>query len=122
MLGTLHVILVSIYSAAIITSEIAWPSGNAEPALYLANSIGLLTITLMFATALLAVNKDGALISLPTSARPMQVGVSQSVILQAGVPRRPAEAPGRVDSIERDEDAGLLATLRRLMEHDKAYR
>ena len=111
------VILVAVYSAAIITSEIAWPSGSGGPALYLANSIGVLAITLMFAVALLAVNNDGALISLPASARSAQAVVSPAIL-----PRRPAAAPARGDTAERDEDASLLAALLRLMEHDKAYR
>lgn len=105
------VVLVAIYSAAIITSEIAWPSGSAGPALYLANSIGVLAITLLFAVALLAVNRDGALISLPVSGLPGQ----------AASPRRSA-GTGQADRFERDEDASLLSALRRLMEHDKAYR
>jgi AraC-like DNA-binding protein len=111
------VILVALYSAAIITSEIAWPSGSGAPALYLANSIGLLAITLIFAVALLSVNHDGALISLPVSASPSQAALSQAILS-----RRPAAGPGRGDTIEREEDAGPLSALRRLMEHDKAYR
>ncbi len=106
------VILAALYSAAIIASEIAWPSGSGGPSLYLANSIGLLAITLIFAVALLSVNRDGALISLPVSGPSMQ----------AASPRRSAAAPGRGDTAERDEDAGLLTALRRLMEHDKVYR
>ena len=51
------VLLVALYSAAIIASEIAWPSGSGGPTLYLANSIGLLAITLIFAVALLSVNR-----------------------------------------------------------------
>jgi AraC-like DNA-binding protein len=106
------VLLAALYSAAIIASEIAWPSGSGGPTLYLANSIGLLAITLIFAVALLSVNRDGALISLPVS------GPS----VQAASPRRSAAAPGRDDTAERDEDAALLTALRRLMEHDKVYR
>ena len=111
-LRALLVILVALYSAAIIASEIAWPAGSGAPTLYLANSIGLLAITLLFAIALLAVNRDGALISLPVSGPSVQVAP----------PRRSAAVPSRGDSAERDEDAGLLTALRRLMEHDKVYR
>jgi AraC-like DNA-binding protein len=111
------VILVALYSAAIITSEIAWPSGSGGPALYLANSIGLLAITLIFAVALLAVNRDGALISLPVSASSAPAALSQAIL-----PRRPVAGPARADTAERDEDASRLSALRRLMEHDKAYR
>jgi AraC-like DNA-binding protein len=106
------VLLAALYSAAILASEIAWPSGSGGPTLYLANSIGLLAITLIFAVALLSVNRDGALISLPAS----------EPSVQAASPRRSAAAPGRGDTAERDEDAGLLTALRRLMEHDKVYR
>jgi AraC-like DNA-binding protein len=111
------VILVALYSAAIITSEIAWPSGSGGSTLYLANSVGLLAITLMFAIALLAVNGDGALISLPVSAPS-----SPAAFSQATLPRRLVVSPDRADAAERDEDANLLSALRRLMEHDKAYR
>ncbi len=116
-LRAMLVILVALYSAATITSEIAWPSGSGGPTLYLANSIGLLAITLIFAVALLSVNRDGALISLPVSGRS-----SQAALSQATSPPRPAAGPGWGDTAERDEDATLLSALRRLMEYDKAYR
>ena len=59
------VVLLALYSAAIIASEIALPAGSGGPMLYLANAIGLLTITLVFAVVLLSVSGDSALISLP---------------------------------------------------------
>jgi AraC-like DNA-binding protein len=107
------VILVALYSAAIIASELALPAGSGGPMLYFANSAGLLAITLVFAVVLLSISRDGALISLPVS-RPA---------LLAASPNRPAAAwPDQGDWVERDEDTRLLAALRRLMEHDKAYR
>jgi AraC-like DNA-binding protein len=106
------VILVALYSAAIIASELALPAGSGGPMLYLANGGGLLAITLVFAVVLLSISRDGALISLPVS-RPS---------LLAASPGRPAAWPVPEDLVERDEDATLLTALRRLMEHDKAYR
>jgi hypothetical protein len=106
------VVLVALYSAVIIASEIAWPPGSVGPVLYLANGVGLLAITSVFAVFLLSISHDGALISLPVS------GSS----LQAALPRRPAAGPIQGDGPERGEDARLLAALRHLMEHDKAYR
>jgi AraC-like DNA-binding protein len=106
------VIVVAVYSGLIIASEIAWPSGSAGPTFYLANSAGVLAITLAFAVVLLTVSREGALISLPAAAPSVQ----------SASPRRPVAPPGPGDWAERDEDAGLLAALRRLMEHDKAYR
>jgi AraC-like DNA-binding protein len=106
------VILVALYSVAIIASELALPAGSGWPMLYLANGGGLLAITLVFAVVLLSISRDGALISLPVS------GPS----LLAASPRRPAAWPDQGDGVERDEDTRLLTALRRLMEHDKAYR
>ncbi len=77
--------------------------------LYLANGIGLLAITLIFAVALLSVNRDGVLISFPVS-------------VPAALPRRPAPVPGRGDVAERDEDAVLLTALRRLIAVHRAQR
>jgi AraC-like DNA-binding protein len=106
------VVLVALYSAVIIASEIAWPRGSVGPMLYLANGAGLLALTSVFAVFLLSVSRDGALISLPVSAP----------ALLARSTRRPAAAPVQTERAERDEDARLLAALRHLMEHDKAYR
>jgi AraC-like DNA-binding protein len=106
------VVLLALYSAAIIATEIALPAGSGGPILYLVNSIGLLTITLVFAVVLLSVSGDSALISLPVSAPSLQLTS----------PYRPAVVPDQGDRVERDDDTRLLAALRRLMEHDKAYR
>jgi AraC-like DNA-binding protein len=106
------VVLLALYSAAVIATEIALPGGSGGPALYLANAIGLLTITLVFAVVLLSVSGDSALISLPVVARAAPVNL----------PYRPAALPDSGDRAEPDRDARQLAALRRLMEHDRAYR
>jgi AraC-like DNA-binding protein len=111
------VVLVALYSAVIIASEMAWPRGSVGPMLYLANGAGLLALTSVFAVFLLSISRDGALISLPLS-RASLSGAS----LQAALPPRPAIGPVPSDRTERDEDARLLTALRRLMEYDKAYR
>ena len=118
------VVLLALYSAAIIATEIALPAGSGGPILYLANSIGLLTITLVFAVVLLSVSGDSALISLPAT-EPAVQGAIQGIMqgtLQVTSPHRPAVVADQGDRIERDDDTRLLAALRRLMEHDRAYR
>ena len=118
------VVLLALYSAAIIATEIALPGGSGGPILYLANSIGLLTITLVFAVVLLSISGDSALISLPVSepaVRGIMPGALQGT-LQVTSPYRPAAVSDPGDRIERDDDTRLLAALRRLMEHDRAYR
>jgi AraC-like DNA-binding protein len=103
------VVLLALYSAAIIATEIALPAGSGGPMLYLANAIGLLTVTLVFAMVLLSVSGDSALISLTVAGPTVQVTS----------PYRPGAMP---DHGDRDDDTGQLAALRRLMEHDRAYR
>jgi AraC-like DNA-binding protein len=123
------VVLLALYSAAIIATEIALPAGSGGPILYLANGIGLLTITLVFAVVLLSISADGALISLPVS-EPAVQGAIQGIMqgslqgsLQVTSPYRPTAVSDPADRrIERDDDTRLLAALRRLMEHDRAYR
>jgi AraC-like DNA-binding protein len=110
------VVLLALYSAAIITTEIALPGGSGGPILFLANGIGLLTLTLVFAVVLLSVSGDSVLISLPASAPLLQ---ANSPVTS---PYRPSAVPDPGDQVERDDDTGLLAALRRLMEYDKAYR
>lgn len=105
------VVVVALYSAAIIFTEIMF-LGVATPTLSLANSIGLLVITMVYAFVLLSVSRDGALISL----RPF---VPQPL---AALPRQVAVAADLSERRERDDDARLLTALRRLMEQDKAYR
>lgn len=106
------VVLLAVYSVAVIATEITLPAGSGGPILYLANSIGLLTVTLVFAVVLLSVSGDGALVSLPASAPSVQLTS----------PFRPMAGPVLAEGVERDDDTRLLAALRRLMEHDRAYR
>jgi AraC-like DNA-binding protein len=106
------VVLLAIYSVAVITTEITLPAGSGGPILFLANGIGLLAVTLVFALVLLSVSSDSALISLPLSTPSVQMTS----------PFRPAALPDPADQAERDDDTRLLAALRRLMEHDRAYR
>jgi len=106
------VIVIALYSVAIIISEIALPARSGAPALYLVNSIGVLAITIVFAIVLLSVSRDGALISFPASEPAMQIVA----------PRRLAAAIGQQDRAREGEDGKSLEALRRLMEVDKAYR
>jgi AraC-like DNA-binding protein len=122
------VVLLAVYSVAVITTEIALPGGSGGPILYLANSIGLLTVTLVFALVLLSVSTDGALVSIPVSAQSVQ-GIMQGTVqgtikgaVQTTSPFRPVAVPDQADHVERDDDTRLLVALRRLMEHDRAYR
>ena len=108
-LRSLLIVLVAVYSVVTLVPVAAWPE-TQWPSLALANAAGLLAITLAFAVALLAVNSDGAILSLPVEIAP--VPAAEPAV-------RPA-VPVRV--IERDEDGVLLAALRRAMEHDKLYR
>jgi len=110
-LRSVMVIVIALYSALIIASEIALPGGSGGPLLFLANGLGVLVITMVFSVMLLSVSRDGALISLP---------VSTSRAQTVSPLRETAIAPE--DRAERNEDARLLAALRRLMDHDKAYR
>jgi AraC-like DNA-binding protein len=106
------VIAVALYSAAIIISEIALPSGGGGSTLYLINSIGVLAITVVFAVVLLTVSREGALISLPQA----------SAAIRPVPMRRMAAGIGQVERAGGDEDGKLLEALRRTMEEDKAYR
>jgi AraC-like DNA-binding protein len=102
---------VALYSAAIIVTEIVF-LGGATPILSLANGLGLLTITMVFAVVLLSISRDGALISLRPSF-PQQL---------AALPRQSAVEADLAERREAGDDARLLAGLRRLMDHDRAYR
>ena len=103
------VIVVALYSVAIIISEIALPGSSAGPMLYLLNSAGLVAITFVFAIVLLTVSRDGALISLPLSTPATHA-----------IP--PVRVAAEVERARGDEDGKLLAALLRLMDHDKVYR
>jgi AraC-like DNA-binding protein len=105
------VVLVALYSAVTIVGEILL-SETAVPLLSLANGIGLLAITMLFAFVLLSVSRDGALISF----RP---AVPQAL---AAVPRQLVVARDFDEPSGPGEDARLLTALRRLMDHDRVYR
>lgn len=105
-------LVVALYSAATVASEIAFPDGSGGATLAVVNSAGVLALTFLFAVVQLSVNGSGLLISLgqPQASAP-------------AAPQRQPPAPAAFPAAAgRDEDAPLLAALRRLMEHDKAYR
>jgi AraC-like DNA-binding protein len=106
------IVAIAFYSAAIISSEIAFPRGSASETLTLANSAGLLVMTTVFAFVLFGVSRDGALISFRAPEPQPLVAIQP----------RPLAAIVSTDRPERDEDARLLAALGRLMDHDKVYR
>jgi AraC-like DNA-binding protein len=106
------IVVIALYSTVIIASEILFPHGGGGVTLSLGISAGLLALTLVFAVVLLSVNQSGPLI-------PFGLSAPQPLPAAARVPS--AETAFAVRS-DRDEDARLLAGLRRLMEHDKAYR
>jgi AraC-like DNA-binding protein len=111
-LRTVLVVVIAFYAAAIIASEIVFPNGSGGEGLALALGTGLLALTIVFALVLLSVNRDGSLIPFGQSERqPLPVTA-----------RAPAAAPGLTERSERDDDTRLLAGLRRLMDHDRAYR
>jgi AraC-like DNA-binding protein len=110
-LRSLLIVLVAVYSVVTLVPVVAWP-GTQWPPLALANAAGLLAITLAFAVALIAVNPDGGILSLPVAA------ASQSPPAAQPVARRGTS----LAAVERDEDGALLALLRRAMEHDRLYR
>jgi len=102
---------VALYSGAIIVTEIVF-LGGATPVLSLANGVGLLAITMVFAVVLLSVSRNSALISLrPSFPQELAVLPRQSVVEADFTARR-----------EGGDDARLLAGLRRVMDHDRAYR
>jgi AraC-like DNA-binding protein len=110
-LRSLLIVLVAVYSVVTLVPVAAWSEAQ-WPSLALANAAGLLAITLAFALALLAVNPDGAILSLPVAAAPA-----------AAASVRPVARPGiPLAVVERDEDGALLALLRRAMEYDRLYR
>jgi AraC-like DNA-binding protein len=110
-LRSLLIVLVAVYSVVTLVPVAAWPETQA-PSLALANAAGLLAITLAFAVALLAVNPDGAILSLPITVAP-KPAASVQLAARPGTP---------LTVVERDEDGALLAALRHAMEHDRLYR
>jgi AraC-like DNA-binding protein len=105
------IVAVALYSTVIITSEIVFPNGGGLT-LSLGISAGLLALTLVFAAVLFSVNQSGSLI-------PFVLSAPQPLPATARVPS--AETAFAVQSAS-DEDARLLSALRRLMDHDRAYR
>lgn len=105
------IVVIALYSTVIIASEIVFPNGG-NVTLSLGISAGLLALTLVFAAVLFSVNPSGSLILF---------GLSAPLPLPAAARVPSAETAFAVQS-DRDEDARLLSALRRLMEHDKAYR
>ena len=111
-LRSVLVVVIAFYATAIIASEILFPYGSGGPALAAAISAGVLVIAMVFALVVLAVNRDGSVI-------PFGQSDPQPLVVAAHRPPAVASISERSDE---GEDAGLLAALRRLMEHDKAYR
>ncbi len=112
-LRTVLVVVIAFYATAIIASEILFPYGSGGPALAAAISAGVLVIAMVFALGVLSVNREGSLI-------PFDQIEPQPLVL---TPRRPsAVASVSERSPDAGEDAGQLAALRRLMEHDRVYR
>ncbi len=111
-LRSVLVVVIAFYAAAIIASETLFPNGSGGEGLALAIGAGLLAITVVFAVVLLSVSREGAFISFGQS-EPQPLSVT---------PFRPAVAPSPSERSERDDDTRLLASLRRLMDHDRAYR
>jgi AraC-like DNA-binding protein len=111
-LRSVLVVVIAFYAAGIIASEIIFPNGSGGPALAFGIGAGLLAITMVFVVVLLSVSRDGALISLGASS-PQPFGV---------LPRQAAVVADFGERREGGDDTKLLAGLRRLMEHDKAYR
>ena len=105
------VVLVALYSAVTIVGEIL-VSPTAAPALSLANGVGLLAITMLFAFVLFSVSRDGALISFRPAVPQALVTFPRQVTAVTEFEARP----------ERDDDVPALAALRRLMEQDRVYR
>jgi AraC-like DNA-binding protein len=111
-LRSVLIVVVALYSTMIIASEIVFPNGSGGVTLALGISAGLLALTMVFAVVLLSVNQNGSVIPF---------GLSEPQPLQSAA-RMPVAATAVTERSDRDEDARLLAGLRRLMEYDKAYR
>lgn len=111
-LRSVLMVAVALYSAVIISSEIAFPYGSGGVTLSLGISAGLLVLTMVFAVVLLSVSRDGLLIPF---------GLSEPQPLPVAARVRAAET-GFTERSDRDDDVPLLTALRRLMEHDKVYR
>ena len=111
-LRSVLVVVIAFYAAAITASETLFPNGRGGPELSLLIGAGVLVITMVFAVVLLSVNREGSLI-------PFGQSEPQPLLVAT---RAPAAAPGIGERSDRDDDARLLAGLRRLMDHDRVYR
>ena len=111
-LRSVLVVVTAIYATAIIASEVVFPRGSGGAALGVAIAAGVLVIVVMFALALLALDREGSLI---------QFSEIEPQTLPA-VPRKPSTNATSGERSNAGEEARLLAALRRLMEHDRAYR
>ena len=112
-LRTVLMVVIAFYATAIIASEILFPNGSGGPALGGAISAGVVVIVMVFALVVLSVNREGSLI-------PFDQIEPQPLVL---TPRRPAAVASVGERLpDGSEDAGQLAALRRLMEHDRVYR
>jgi AraC-like DNA-binding protein len=111
-LRSVLIVAVALYSTVIIASEIIFPNGSGGGALAVGISGGVLALTLVFAVVLLSVNPNGSVI-------PFALGERQPLAVAGRVPAATTSFAERSAS---DEDARLLAALRRLMEHDRVYR
>ena len=111
-LRTVLVVAIAFYATAIITSEVLFPNGSGGALLAVSISAGVLALVMVFALVVLSVNREGSLILFDRS------GPQPLVAL----PHPPPAVASIGERSERDEDARLLAALRRLMEHDRVYR
>ena len=112
-LRTVLMVVIAFYATAIIASEIIFPNGSGGPALGGAISAGVLAIVMVFALVVLSVNREGSLF-------PFDRPQPQPLVAAAYRPAAVASISER--SPDAGEDAGPLAALRRLMEHDRVYR
>jgi AraC-like DNA-binding protein len=100
-----YAIVTALYGVLIIASEWLWPGGMSAAPLSLANAIGLMSFSFLFAV----------LGSLPSSEplAPVLMQGRQTSPFSNDAPQ--ASSPSRVDATQ-------LAVLRRLIDYDKVYR
>jgi AraC-like DNA-binding protein len=109
---TFFIIAAALYSVAQISAEAIVSNGPPRSSLELANSFGITVMALVFSIALLALNRDGFIISF---------GGAKLPIPQPGKDAPAASKDPAPDATGKQEDA-LLGALRRLMHEDKIYR
>lgn len=111
-LRTVLVVVIAFYATAIIASEILFPNGSGGPALGVAISAGVLVIVIVFALVVLSVNRESSLLPFERS-EPQELVAARL---------RPAMAASAAERSDEGEDAGHLAALRHVMDHDRVYR